>query len=195
MCCKSKLSKRGSDNLDYFLTFEVYSTLINLNQPEVHLMKISPKMLAVSAAIGIVSLAGLGSLAYANQGRSVAAPLQSVKLAEVSDGDGETIDDAQDKQESAKFQSLAKITAPQAQQAAEANSGGRASSVKLENEDGNLLYAVTIGQKEVMVDAGNGRVLYTEAINGKDDQTKHPNSGIRVADQGDGDGETNDDRK
>jgi uncharacterized membrane protein YkoI len=65
--------------------------------------------------------------------------------------------------------SLAKITASRAQQAAEANSGGRASSVKLENEDGNLLYAVTIGQKEIMVDAGNGRVLYTEAINGKDD--------------------------
>jgi hypothetical protein len=144
-------------------------------------MKISPKMLAVSVAIGIVSLAGLGSLSYANQGRSVAAPFQSVKLAEVSDGDGETNDDAQDKQESAKLQSLAKITAPQAQQAAEANSGGRANSVKLENEDGNLLYAVTIGQKEVMVDAGNGRVLYTEAINGKDDQIKHPNSSIRVA--------------
>lgn len=158
-------------------------------------MKISPKMLAVSAAIGIVSLAGLGSLAYANQGRSAVALLQSVKLAEVSDGDGETNDDAQDKQESAKLQSLAKITAPQAQQTAEVSSGGRASSVKLENEDGNLLYAVTIGQKEVKVDAGNGQVLYTEAVNSEDDQTKHPNSSIRVADQGDGDGETNDDQK
>jgi uncharacterized membrane protein YkoI len=162
---------------------------------KVHLMKISPRILAASAAIGIVSLAGLGSLAYANQGRSVAASFQNVKLAEVSDGDGETNDDAQDKQESAKLQSLAKITAPQAQLAAEADSGGRASSVKLENENGNLLYTVTIGQKEVKVDAGNGRVLYTEAINSEDDQTKHPNSSIRVADQGDGDGETNDDQK
>jgi hypothetical protein len=158
-------------------------------------MKISSKTLAAFAVIGIVSLAGLGSLAYANQGRSVVAPFQSVKLAEVSDGDGETNDDAQDKHESAKLQSLAKITAPQAQRAAEASSGSRASRVKLENEDGNLLYAVTIGQKEVKVDAGNGQVLYTEAINSKDNQTKHPNSSIRVADQGDGDGETNDDRK
>jgi hypothetical protein len=195
MCCKSKLSKRGSDNLDYFLTFEVYSTLINLNQPEVHLMKISPKILAVSAAIGIIGLARIGSLAYASQGRSVAAPAQIMKLAEVSDGDSETNDDAQDKEESAKLQALAKITAPQAQRAAEANSGSRASRIKLENEDGNLLYAVTIGQKEVKVDAGNGQVLYIEAVNSEDDQTKHPNSSIRVTDQGDGDGETNDDRK
>ena len=155
-------------------------------------MKISPRMLAVSAAIGIIGLAEIGSLAYANQGKSVTAPSQIIKLAEVSDGDGETNDDAQ---ESAKLKLLAKITAPQAQRAAEASLGDRASSVKLENEDGNLLYAVVIGQTEVKVDAGNGRVLYTEAVNSQDETTKHPNSSIRVADQGDGDGETNDDRK
>jgi hypothetical protein len=155
-------------------------------------MKIPPKILAASAAIGIIALAGIGSLAYANQGKSVPASAQIIKLAEVSDGDGEADDDAQ---ESAKLKSLAKITALQAKQAAEANSGGSASSIKLENEDGNLLYAVIIGQTEVKVDAGNGRVLYTEAVNSQDETTKHPNSSIRVADQGDGDGETNDDRK
>ena len=78
-------------------------------------MKISPEMLAASAAIGIIGLAGISSLAYANQVKSVTAPSQIMKLAEVSDGDGETNDDAQ---ESAKLKSLAKITAPQAQQAA-----------------------------------------------------------------------------
>jgi hypothetical protein len=155
-------------------------------------MKIPPKILAASAAIGIIALAGIGSLAYANQGKSVPASAQIIKLAEVSDGDGEADDDAQ---ESAKLKSLAKITALQAKQAAEANSGGSASSIKLENEDGNLLYAVIIGQTEVKVDAGNGRLLYTEAVNSQDETTKHPNSSIRVADQGDGDGETNDDRK
>jgi hypothetical protein len=155
-------------------------------------MKIPPKILAASAAIGIIALAGIGRLAYANQGKSVPASAQIIKLAEVSDGDGEADDDAQ---ESAKLKSLAKITALQAKQAAEANSGGSASSIKLENEDGNLLYAVIIGQTEVKVDAGNGRLLYTEAVNSQDETTKHPNSSIRVADQGDGDGETNDDRK
>jgi hypothetical protein len=155
-------------------------------------MKISSKILAAFAAIGIIALAGIGSLAYANPGKSVPASAQIIKLAEVSDGDGEADDDAQ---ESAKLKFLAKITALQAKQAAEANSGGSASSIKLENEDGNLLYAVIIGQTEVKVDAGNGRVLYTEAVNSPDETTNHPNSSIRVADQGDGDSETNDDRK
>ncbi len=143
-------------------------------------MKISPKMLVVSTAIGIVSLAGISSLAYANQEKIVAAiPAKIMNLAEVSDGDGETDDDAQ---ESAKLKSLAKISALQAQQFAEASLGSRASNVKLENEDGNLLYAVTIGQTEVKVDAGDGRVLYTEVVNSSDETTTHPNSSIRVTD-------------
>jgi hypothetical protein len=120
-------------------------------------MKISTQMIAATAAVGILGLAGFGGLAYANQGQSVVAMSQNQRIAEVSDGDGEANDDAQDKQESTKLQSLAKVSPQQAQQSAEASLGGRASSVKLENEDG---------------------------------KTKHPNSSVRVADQGDGDGET-----
>lgn len=41
------------------------------------------------------------------------------KIAQKSDGDGETNDDQQEQQEQAKLQSLAKITPEQAQQAAE----------------------------------------------------------------------------
>jgi hypothetical protein len=155
-------------------------------------MKIPPEILAASAAsatIGIIALVGIGNLPYTSQGKSVPAYAQIIKLAEVSDGDGE----ADDAQESAKLKSLAKITALQAKQSAEANSGGSASSIKLENKDGNLLYAVIIGQTEVKVDAGNGRVLYTKAVNSQDETTKHPNSSIRVSDQGDG--ETDEDRK
>ena len=123
-------------------------------------MNISPKYLAI-AAVGILGLAGFGRLAYAQgQPNTIVAPQ---KTAEASDGDGEINDDAQDKQESAKLQTLAKITPQQAQQFAEANQGGKASNVKLENEDGNVVYAVAIGQKEVKVDAGNGQVLYTDA--------------------------------
>ncbi len=156
-------------------------------------MKISPKSLAI-AAIGILGLAGFSSLAYANQGQSntVAAPQI---IAEASDGDGEANDDVQDKQEAAKLQTLAKITPQQAQQSAEANQGGKASNVKLENEDGNVVYAVAIGQKEVKVDAGNGRVLYTDSANSEGSKVKRPSSSIRVAEASDGDGETNDDVK
>ena len=38
------------------------------------------------------------------------------------------------------------------------------SSVKLENENGSLVYAVVIGQTEVKGDAGNGQVMRQEAM-------------------------------
>lgn len=68
-----------------------------------------------------------------------------------------------DAQEEAQYRSLAKITPQQAQQAAQAVVPGTVSSVKLEDQDGSLVYAVVIGQTEVAVDAGNGQVLRQEA--------------------------------
>lgn len=101
---------------------------------------------------------------------------------EASDGDGETNDDAEEQQEAAKLQSLAKITLQQAQQAAESAVAGKASSVELENENGNLVYAVEIGKQEVKVDAGNGRVLYTENENQEDEKNEasRPKSSIQI---------------
>jgi uncharacterized membrane protein YkoI len=68
-----------------------------------------------------------------------------------------------DAQEDAQYRSLAKITPAQAQQAAQAAVPGTVISVKLEDEDGSLVYAVVIGQTEIKVDAGNGQVLHQEA--------------------------------
>ena len=119
--------------------------------------------------------------------------------AEASDGDGETNDDMKEQQESQKLQSLAKVTPQQAQQAAEASAKGTASSVKLENEDGNLVYAVAVsaprnsvgnGQNEVIVDAGNGKVLGTNTPNSENNEKAQPRSSIQVPQS---DGETNDD--
>lgn len=115
---------------------------------------------------------------------------------EASDGDGEVDDDVEEHQEAAKLQPLAKITSQQAQQAAEAAQGGTASSVKLENEDGNLVYEVTISQTEVMVDAGNGKVLYTENVNQEEDdatEASRPRSSIQVPNTDAEDKEVNDD--
>lgn len=112
--------------------------------------------------------------------------------AEASDGDGETNDDAKEQQESQKLQSFAKITPQQAQQAAEASAKKAASSVKLENENGNLVYVVVIGQNETIVDAGNGKVLGTNTPNSENNEKTQPRSSIQVS-QPDGDGETNDD--
>src|SRR3981081_97137 len=58
--------------------------------------------------------------------------------------------------EAAQYQKLARITADQARSAALASVPGTATSVELENEDGNLVYGVTVkvagGEKDVKVD-------------------------------------------
>jgi|UPI000584E1FF uncharacterized membrane protein YkoI len=112
-------------------------------------------------------------------------------------GRGEASEQAEEQQETTQLQSLAKITPQQAQQAAQTALGGKASSVQLENEDGNLVYAVKIGQQEAKVDAGNGKVLYTENANqeGEKQEASRPKSSIQVSNNQAGDRETNDDAK
>ena len=159
------------------------------------------KIALAAAGVGIVGLIGIGRASFAQTAvQSPIAVLQQQKQAVEpagGDGDGETNDDAQEKQESTKLQKLAKITPQQAQQAAEAAQGGKASSVKLENEHGNVVYSVVIGKAEVTVDAGNGRILSTENSQqgGKEGgEQNSPKSSIQSsADIGDGDGEKNDD--
>ncbi|WP_216326191.1 PepSY domain-containing protein [Deinococcus aestuarii] len=74
-----------------------------------------------------------------------------------------------DAQEEAQLRTLAKITPQQASQAAQAAVPGTVTSVKLEDEDGSLVYAVVIGQTEVVVDAGNGKVLHQEAADSENE--------------------------
>jgi uncharacterized membrane protein YkoI len=183
-------------------------------------MKTSTKLIVVGTLLGTLGLAGVARFAFAGPAQPPYATIPEQRdnkvTAQVSNGDGETKDDtkgqasdgdketndgakekAEDQQESAKLQALAKVTPQQAQQAAEAAQGGQASGVKLENEDGNLVYAVEIGKQEVKVDAGNGKVLYTETANQENKATEanRPRSSIQVSEApgGDGDGETNDD--
>ncbi len=144
-------------------------------------MKTSTKIILAFSFVGTLGLAGLSRVLSAKQPESFVAIARqhhsATQIAEASDGDGETNDD-----DAAKLQPLAKITAQQAQQAAEASVGGKAKSVKLENEDGNLVYAVEIGRQEVTVDAGNGKVLYTENGNQEDEKNEanRPKSSIQV---------------
>lgn len=141
-------------------------------------MRTLKKIIIATAVIGSFSLGGLAQNAYATQ------PQTSILVAQTNDSDGESNEDAKEQQEEANLQSLAKITAQQALQAAETAQGGRASSVELENEDGNLVYQVKIGQKEVIVDAGDGKVLYTEDVNQEDEnnEASRPKSSIQVPD-------------
>ena len=154
-------------------------------------MKTSTKIALAAALVGTLGIGAVVRTVYASPSHKI------VQVAEADDGDGETNDDAHESQEAAKLQPLAKITAQQAQKAAETSANGKARGVKLENEDGNLVYAVEIGQQFVKVDAGNSKVLYTENANQEDEKNEasRPKSSIQVPDNKDGDRETNDDAK
>ncbi len=161
-------------------------------------MKSSTKLILTAAFAGTLGLAGLAKLVSATQTQSpIAVMPHSNQAVEKSDGDGETNDDVKDQQESKKLQPLAKITAQQARRSAETAEKEKATSVKLENENGNLVYTVVIGQKEVTVDAGNARVLYADTL-GTDRKNNQNNDRLRSSIQvaqgmGDEDSETNDD--
>jgi len=65
--------------------------------------------------------------------------------------------------EAARYQKLARITPDQARTAALAKVPGTAKTVRLVNDEGNLVYGVRVttsaGKRWVKVDAGNGNVL------------------------------------
>ena len=149
----------------------------------IHPMKPSVKVSLIVAAIATIGIGGIAKMGSASSPNTslLAVAQQKVESRTNEANEGE------------KLQPLAKISASQAQQTAEAAQGNKASSVKLENEDGNLIYAVNIGKKEVTVDAGTGRILYTEDTTKKEVEGSHPHSSIQVAEAEDG--ETNDDGK
>ncbi|MEO9126053.1 MAG: PepSY domain-containing protein [Microcoleus sp.] len=163
-------------------------------------MKTSIKIALATALVGTLGFGGLVRTVYASPAKSEVATIPqngNNAKAEASDGDGETNDDGKENQQSSRLQSLAKITPQQAQAAAEAAKGSTASSVKLENEDGNVVYSVMIGQQEVSVDAGNGKILNTTNLKTESNESASPRSSIQSSEAagGDGDGEKNDDGK
>lgn len=143
-------------------------------------MRTSTKLVLAAALLGSLGLGVLAKSVYANQSNLDAATVSSrtFQIAEASDDD-----DVKEKEEAAKLRKLAKITPQQAQKAAEDYLKGKAKEVELENDNGNLVYEVTIGQTEVAVDAGNAKILYTEKIGEEyDDATEaaRPRSSIQV---------------
>ncbi len=74
--------------------------------------------------------------------------------------------------EATALQGMAKISADQAKAAAvSANPGTTASKADLEDENGVLVYAVTLSNGvEVKVDAGNAQVLHTEQADQNDEK-------------------------
>lgn len=81
--------------------------------------------------------------------------------------EGSERESAGEQEEAARLQKLARVTPDQARAAALARVPGQVKQVELDNEDGNLVYAVEVQDakgvtQEVTVDAGNARVLLVE---------------------------------
>lgn len=154
-------------------------------------------------AVGLVTALGAGGVALvANaEGKLPAAGriAQAVDSKanegpdnEANEGpENEAENDAEDAQAMAQYQSLAKITPERAQQAAEAAQGGTATKVELDEQDGSLVYKVKFANAEVLIDAGNGKVLQTEVDGTEEsDATETPIQGsIQVPDSDGGDGQ------
>lgn len=117
----------------------------------------------------IVGLAIILSLAFAaavtaqEKTDKVSVPSQTVN----SNGEGESANDVAEPAYAGSLLPGAtpKITPNQAQRAAlEANPGFVAVSVQLEDENGQVVYAVLLNSGLVVkVDAGNGKILWVEA--------------------------------
>jgi uncharacterized membrane protein YkoI len=69
---------------------------------------------------------------------------------------------AQRATEAKRLAHYAKLTPEQAITAARTIAKGKVNKLVLENEDGFLAYAVFLGGHEVLVDAGNGKILGDE---------------------------------
>ena len=147
--------------------------------------------------IGLVAVIGAGGTAMvANaKGDAMAAPEARIAQAadseasegpedEANEGPENEENEADEAQEAAQYQSLAKITADQAKQTAEAAQSDTATDVELDEEDGSLVYEVEFANAEVLVDAGDGKILKTE-LEGEEenDATEAPIRGsIQVPD-------------
>ena len=136
-----------------------------------------------AAALGVV--AGAAGIAAAATSTSSSTPAESkaeadntqdpsytssVTAPEGKDGTSET-------DESAALQGLAKVTADQAKAAALAAVPGTAATPQLENENGNVVWAVEVTGADgkvtdVKVDAGDGKVLQQDAADGNESKSE-----------------------
>lgn len=173
------------------------------------------KRVVYSTIAGLGLFAGAAGVAAA-AGRQPSAPNPTEPPAASAGAAGETNDGAEapdanyrssvtlpekpgdpelsDAEELTQLQSLAKVSPADAEAAATAAVPGTAKPAELENEDGNVVYDVEVTGAdgkvtEVIVDAGNGKVLHQEAEEADDHQDGDHEDGER-SDSGSGASET-----
>jgi hypothetical protein len=129
----------------------------------------------LGAGLLAVALAGATGIALA-QSSNGSKPPPVRELDDTSPGKSSSVTVAPSQpgtetDEGTALQGLAKITPDQAKAAAVAVVPGNATKVELENEDGNVVYAVEVTgtdgkQTDLKIDAGNGAVLSKESESG-----------------------------
>jgi hypothetical protein len=136
------------------------------------------RKLIVSAAAAVLALGGGGAAVAAQQGAlpgqeedpnitgTVSAPGGN-EGAEGHENEAATENEAQDNEAGGQLEGLARIDRAAAEKAALGAVPGEVKETELENENGFVVYGVEIQGKdgrlhEVVVDAGNGKILAQE---------------------------------
>ena len=130
-----------------------------------------------------IPLAGLGivgsAVLAANRAEPTMADTSVAVQKDVQDPQDSNVSEAE---ESQRLAGKAKITSDQAKKIAEAKVGGTATDATLGNEDGAVVYEVTVSSQDVKVNAIGGSILKIEKSDGEqnDDhlsQDKETNDG------------------
>ncbi len=112
-------------------------------------------MLALPIAVS-VGVVGFALVPQAN----AATQASSSPTSQVAEKSGESSSGASD----ASVQAVpVKLTSDQAKKIAEASANGTATSVQKEDENGTIVYMVSVAGKELAVDANSGKVVSTPA--------------------------------
>ncbi len=119
-------------------------------------------------ALATVLAIGAASMAAAQGSDPAGANDQDPKYHSSITVDERQVAGSSEEAEAKALAPLAKISESEAKAAAEAAAGGTASETELGNENGALVFEVQVGDKEVKVDAGNGKVLRIEKDDGEE---------------------------
>ncbi len=152
------------------------------------------KWLLTGSAIALTATIGLSRLTWATASPVVLVSQQSQPQKTKNPGIEENSDRVE-QQQRLRLQPQAQVTLAQAIQNAETAQGGKATGAELKTENNSLIYTVHIGLKEVIVDAGNGRILAIEDPTQPENRNLQWRGSVRISENpmGDGDGETQDD--
>lgn len=152
------------------------------------------KWLLTGSAIALMVAIGLSRLTWATPSPVVLVSQHS-QPQKTTNSEEPQDNDLAEQQQRLRLQPQTQISLTQAVQTAESTQRSRATSAELESENNSLIYTVNVGLKEVIVDAGNGRILAVEDLTQPENRNLQWRGSVRVSENpmGDGDGETQDD--